>query len=107
MLRQDDSHNFVRQDQIDDKISKIFEINEGDGAFYGPKIDILMEDSLGRKWQMGTIQLDFQLPLIFDLSYINQNGEKDLPVIIHKTIYESLERFTRLLIENSRGALPL
>jgi threonyl-tRNA synthetase len=159
MFRQDDSHNFIRQDQIFDEISNILDIanyfydvfglkfkpmlstrpedymgdinvwndaesrlkevleskfgsngyiiNEGDGAFYGPKIDLKMQDSLGREWQMGTIQLDFQLPLRFDLSYIDNKGEKAVPVIIHRTIYGSLERFIGLITEHFAGAFPL
>jgi threonyl-tRNA synthetase len=82
-------------------------INEGDGAFYGPKIDIMMEDALGRKWQMGTIQLDFQLPERFDLSYISSDGSKVRPVIIHRVIYGSLERFMGILTEHFAGAFPL
>jgi threonyl-tRNA synthetase len=159
MFRQDDSHNFVRKDQISEEINNIldianimydvfglkyiptlstrpesylgeievwnqaeddlkavlnnkfgegnYKINEGDGAFYGPKIDLYMEDCLGRKWQMGTIQLDFQLPERFDLSYINQEGVKTRPVIIHRTIYGSLERFIGLITEHFAGAFPI
>lgn len=159
MFRQDDSHNFVRKDQIFEEINNILDIanlmygvfglkyiptlstrpesflgeiavwdaaeadlkkvlntkfgegnytiNEGDGAFYGPKIDLYMEDCLGRKWQMGTIQLDFQLPERFELSYINSEGTKTLPVIIHRTIYGSLERFIGLITEHFAGAFPL
>lgn len=84
-----------------------YAIKEKDGAFYGPKIDIQMKDSLGRQWQMGTIQLDFQLPLRFDLSYIDHDGNKQIPIIIHRVIYGSLERFIGLLIEHFAGAFPL
>lgn len=159
MFRQDDSHNFIMEDQIKDECSNIFEmskklydafglkfrpalstrpdnymgdlslwnkaeeelkqvlvknfgksgfdIHEGDGAFYGPKIDLYMKDSLGREWQMGTVQLDFQLPRKFDLEYMNKNGEKDIPVIIHRTIYGSLERFIGILAEHFNGAFPM
>ena len=159
MFRQDDSHNFITENQIESEIDAILDIadlfysifnlkfiptlstrpdnfmgeisvwdraekalknvldkrygrdnyiiNEGDGAFYGPKIDIMMNDALGRKWQTGTIQLDFQLPERFDLSYIDQNGSKVRPVIIHRVIYGSLERFIGILTEHFAGAFPL
>ena len=83
-----------------------FEINEGDGAFYGPKIDLQMKDALGRHWQMGTIQLDFQLPLNFDMKYVAQDGTQKRPVMIHRAIFGSFERFIGLLIENFKGAFP-
>ena len=83
-----------------------YEINEGDGAFYGPKIDLQMKDCLGREWQMGTIQLDFQLPLNFDLSYIDSDGAKKRPVMIHRAIFGSFERFIGILIENFKGSFP-
>jgi len=154
---QDDSHNFIREDQIESEYKNIFEIVEkfysvfdleysyrlgtrpdkflgeaktwdkaesilkellensgkkfvvgdSEGAFYGPKIDILMKDSLGRDWQMGTIQLDFQLPERFDLKYINENGKEKTPVIIHRVIYGSLERFIGILTEHYAGAFPV
>jgi len=157
MFSQDDSHNFISEDQIEQEYTSIFEIverfysvfdleysyrlgtrpddfmgevktwddaekilknlleksgkeysiEEGDGAFYGPKIDILMKDSLGREWQMGTIQLDFQLPQRFDLKYTDQDGKEKMPVIIHRVIYGSLERFIGILIEHYAGALPV
>ena len=158
VFHQDDSHNFIRQDQIFDEISKIIEIanyfydifglkftpylstrpddfmgdiklwdeaeakltevlnsnfgknwvlNPGDGAFYGPKIDLKMEDALGREWQTGTIQLDYQLPERFDLSYIDEKGEKVRPVLVHRTIYGSLERFIGVITEHFAGAFPL
>ncbi len=81
-------------------------IEDGDGAFYGPKIDILMEDALGRSWQMGTIQLDFQLPRRFDCAYIDKDGSEKTPVVIHRVIYGSLERFVGILIEHTAGAFP-
>lgn len=157
-FRQDDSHNFVTEDQIEEEYAEIleiakrfysvfglsyrlrlgtrpkeflgdqktwdraeealgrilaahagkdgFEIADGDGAFYGPKVDILMNDALGREWQMGTIQLDFQQPRRFNLSYIDQNGQKQTPVVIHRVIYGSLDRFIGILIEHFAGALP-
>ena len=83
-----------------------FEINEGDGAFYGPKIDLQMKDALGRQWQMGTIQLDFQLPLNFDMKYVAQDGSQKRPVMIHRAIFGSFERFIGILIENFKGAFP-
>ena len=83
-----------------------FEINEGDGAFYGPKIDLQMKDALGRQWQMGTIQLDFQLPLNFDMKYVAQDGTQKRPVMIHRAIFGSFERFIGILIENFKGAFP-
>ena len=157
VFHQDDSHNFIRQDQIFDEISNILDIanyfydifglkftpylstrpedymgdiakwndaedkltdilnakfkdkwvlNPGDGAFYGPKIDLKMEDALGREWQTGTIQLDYQLPERFDLSYIDKNGDKVRPVMVHRTIYGSLERFIGILTEHLAGAFP-
>jgi threonyl-tRNA synthetase len=156
MFSQDDSHNFIAEDKIEDEYRDIFEIvdkfykvfnleysyrlgtrpddfmgeaklwdkaekilksllektgkeyfiEEGDGAFYGPKIDILMKDSLGREWQMGTIQLDFQLPLNFDLKYIDEEGEEKVPVIVHRVVYGSLERFIGILTEHYAGAFP-
>lgn len=158
MFRQDDSHNFITEDQIFDEVNAIldiadrfysifgleyrpelstrpadfmgsielwdkaekalkdildarygadgYDVNEGDGAFYGPKIDIMMKDVLKRQWQMGTIQLDFQLPLNFDITYTNSDGSQKTPVIIHRVIYGSLERFLGILIENFKGAFP-
>lgn len=83
-----------------------YEVNEGDGAFYGPKIDLKMKDALGREWQMGTVQLDFQLPLNFDLKYIDSDGTAKRPVMIHRAIFGSFERFIGILIENFKGAFP-
>ena len=83
-----------------------FEINEGDGAFYGPKIDLQIKDALGREWQCGTIQLDFQLPHNFGLSYQAADGTTAMPVVIHRAIYGSLERFIGIIIENFKGIFP-
>ena len=159
MFRQDDSHNYVMEEQIGSEIKNIVEIasrfygvfnlpyiltlstrpedylgeketwdyaeselkrvlneicgennyriNEGDGAFYGPKIDIKMKDCLGREWQMGTIQLDFQLPGRFELSYIDKNGEKKTPIMIHRAIFGSFERFIGIITEHFAGAFPV
>ncbi len=157
MFSQDDSHNFIAEDKIEEEYKDIFEIveefysvfsleysyrlgtrpdnfmgdkkvwdkaerilknlleksgkkyfiEEGDGAFYGPKVDILMKDSLGREWQMGTIQLDFQLPLNFNLKYDDQDGKERMPVIVHRVIYGSLERFIGILTEHFAGAFPI
>ena len=158
MFRQDDSHNFITEDQIYDEVNAIldiadlfygvfgleyrpelstrpddfmgdiklwdkaesalneildkrygidgYDINEGDGAFYGPKIDIMMKDALKRQWQMGTIQLDFQLPRNFGITYTDMDGQEKVPVIIHRVVYGSLERFIGILIENFKGAFP-
>ena len=159
MFRQDDSHNFIRKDQIGSEIKNIvdlisklygvfglpyqltlstrpedymgeietwnmaeeelksvlndlcgennYRINEGDGAFYGPKIDIKMKDCLGREWQMGTIQLDFQLPERFDLSYVDAYGDKKRPIMVHRAIFGSFERFIGILTEHFAGAFPV
>lgn len=157
-FRQDDSHNFVTEDQIYDEINNILDIadlfysifgltykpvlstrpedfmgdiklwekaeadlrkvlnerygegnytvNKGDGAFYGPKIDILMTDALKRTWQTGTIQLDFQLPRNFELTYTAQDGSQQIPVVVHRVVYGSLERFMGILIENFACEFP-
>jgi threonyl-tRNA synthetase len=84
-----------------------YKINEGDGAFYGPKIDFHLKDCIGRTWQCGTIQLDFQMPERFDLTYIGEDGEKHRPVMIHRTIFGSIERFIGILIEQYAGAFPM
>jgi threonyl-tRNA synthetase len=83
-----------------------YKINEGDGAFYGPKIDFHLEDCLGRTWQCGTIQLDFQMPERFDLTYVGSDGEKHRPVMIHRVIFGSIERFIAILTEHFAGAFP-
>ena len=82
-------------------------INEGDGAFYGPKIDFQLEDAIGRTWQCGTIQLDFQMPERFDITYVDRDNEKKRPVMIHRTIFGSMERFMGILIEHYAGKFPL
>ena len=159
MFRQDDSHNYVTEEQIGMEIKNIMEIaskmygifgleyqltlstrpddfmgeietwnkaekdlknvlneicgegnyriNEGDGAFYGPKIDIKMKDCLGREWQMGTVQLDFQLPQRFNLSYIDKDGEKKTPIMIHRAIFGSFDRFIGIITEHYVGAFPV
>ena len=84
-----------------------YKLNPGDGAFYGPKIDFKMKDSIGRIWQCGTIQLDFNLPLRFEMSYIGSDGEKHEPVMIHRAMYGSIERFAGILIEHFAGAFPV
>ena len=83
-----------------------YHINEGDGAFYGPKIDFHIKDCIGREWQCGTIQLDFQMPERFDLTYIGEDGEKHRPVMLHRVIFGSIERFIGILIEHYAGAFP-
>ena len=83
-----------------------YEINEGDGAFYGPKIDLQIKDALGREWQCGTIQLDFQLPHNFGLTYQDSDGTMKMPVVIHRAIYGSFERFIGIIIENFKGVFP-
>lgn len=159
MFRQDDSHNYITEEQIGSEIKDIIEIankfygifgleykltlstrpddfmgeietwnkaeadlrkvldeicgkdqyriNEGDGAFYGPKIDIKMKDCLGREWQMGTVQLDFQLPQRFNLSYIDHNGEKKTPIMVHRALFGSFERFIGIITEHFAGAFPV
>ena len=156
MFRQDDSHNFISEDQIETEYKEIldiaeqfygifnldyklrlgtrpekymgdkkswdkaestlrkilkksgkeFFIMEGDGAFYGPKVDILMKDAIGREWQMGTIQLDFQQPRRFNLKYTDKDGSEKTPVVVHRVIYGSIERFIGILIENFAGNFP-
>ncbi len=90
---------------LDEKGMK-YRINEGDGAFYGPKIDFHLQDSLDRTWQCGTIQLDFQMPEKFDLTYVGEDGEKHRPVMVHRVIYGSIERFIGILTEHFAGAFP-
>jgi threonyl-tRNA synthetase len=90
-----------------DDSGKPYEINEGDGAFYGPKIDIKIKDALGRTWQCGTVQLDMNLPERFNLSYIDNDGQEKRPVMIHRVIYGSMERFFGILIEHYAGAFPV
>lgn len=90
-----------------ESIGKEYTVNEGDGAFYGPKLDFHIKDSLGRTWQCGTIQLDFQLPERFNLEYTGADGEKHCPVMIHRVVFGSVERFIGVLIEHFAGAFPL
>jgi len=90
-----------------DGTGKEYKINEGDGAFYGPKIDLHIKDALGRTWQCGTIQLDMSLPERFDLTYEGQDGQKHRVVMIHRVIYGSLERFLGVIVEHFAGKFPL
>lgn len=90
-----------------DEMGLDYKINEGDGAFYGPKIDFHLEDCLGRTWQCGTCQLDFQMPQRFDLTYIGSDGEKHRPIMIHRVIFGSIERFIGILTEHFAGRFPL
>ena len=90
-----------------DTYGKAYKINEGDGAFYGPKIDFHIKDALGRTWQCGTVQLDMSLPERFDLFYIDKDNEKRRPIMIHRTVYGSIERFFGILIEHFAGKFPL
>ncbi len=90
-----------------EKLGKSYAINEGDGAFYGPKIDIKLKDALDRKWQCATIQCDFNLPERFDLAYIGEDNKKHRPVMLHRVILGSIERFISILIEHYKGAFPL
>lgn len=84
-----------------------YRVNPGDGAFYGPKIDFHLEDTIGRTWQCGTIQLDFQMPQRFDIDYVGADGEKHHPIMIHRVLFGSLERFIAILIEHFAGKFPL
>ena len=90
-----------------DELKLDYVINEGDGAFYGPKIDFHLNDAIGRTWQCGTIQLDFQLPQRFELEYTGEDGEKHRPIMIHRVVYGSIDRFFGILIEHFAGAFPL
>ena len=89
-----------------DKLGMDYVVNEGDGAFYGPKIDFHLDDSLGRTWQCGTVQLDFQMPLNFDLEYTDADGSKKRPIMIHRVCFGSIERFIGILIEHFAGKFP-
>lgn len=89
-----------------DELGLPYVVNEGDGAFYGPKIDFHLVDCIGRTWQCGTIQLDFQLPQRFELEYIGADGEKHQPIMIHRVAFGSIERFIGILIEHFAGAFP-
>ena len=84
-----------------------YEINEGEGAFYGPKLEFILRDAIGREWQCGTVQMDMNLPQRFDISYIGEDGEKHQPVMLHRALFGSIERFLGILIENHAGKLPL
>jgi len=88
-------------------IGKDFVINEGDGAFYGPKIDIHIKDAIGRTWQCGTIQLDMQLPKRFELEYVDKDGSRQEPIMVHRVVYGSLERFFGVITEHFAGVYPL
>jgi len=88
-------------------MGKSYVINEGDGAFYGPKLDFHLKDSIGRTWQCGTIQLDFQLPQRFDINYIGADGEKHRPIMLHRVVFGSIERFIGILIEHYAGKFPV
>ena len=90
----------------DKELGKDYVINEGDGAFYGPKLDFHLADSLGRTWQCGTIQLDMQLPERFELEYIGEDGQKHRPVMIHRVVLGSIERFIGVITEHFAGAFP-
>ena len=90
-----------------DELGVDYTVNEGDGAFYGPKVDFHLEDCLGRTWQCGTIQLDMNLPERFDLTYIGADNEKHRPVMIHRVVFGSIERFIAILTEHFAGAFPL
>lgn len=90
-----------------DKLGMDYVVNEGDGAFYGPKIDFHLEDSLGRTWQCGTVQLDFQMPQNFDLTYVDADGEKKRPIMLHRVCFGSVERFIGILIEHYAGKFPV
>jgi len=90
-----------------EKLGMPYTVNEGDGAFYGPKIDFHLEDSLGRTWQCGTIQLDFQMPLNFKLEYVDEKGERQRPIMIHRVCFGSIERFIGILTEHFVGKFPV
>jgi threonyl-tRNA synthetase len=90
-----------------DKRGFAYRVNPGDGAFYGPKIDFHVSDALGRSWQLGTVQLDYQLPSRFGLTYVGADGAEHRPVMIHRAMLGSLERFLAILIEQTAGAFPL
>src|SRR5258708_17923450 len=90
-----------------EKTGRAFEVDQGGGAFYGPKIDLKIKDALGRDWQCSTFQLDFQLPERFALEYVAQDGTRKRPVMIHRALLGSMERFIAVLIEQHAGAVPL
>ena len=88
------------------ELGKSYVINEGDGAFYGPKLDFHLKDSIGRTWQCGTIQLDFQLPQRFAIDYVGADGEKHRPIMLHRVVFGSIERFIGILLEHYAGKFP-
>ena len=90
-----------------EKTGRPFEVDEGGGAFYGPKIDLKIKDALGREWQCSTFQLDFQLPERFELEYVAADGSRQRPIMIHRALLGSMERFIAVLIEHFAGAFPL
>ena len=90
-----------------EKMGKPYSVNEGDGAFYGPKLDFHVKDSIGRTWQCGTIQLDFQLPQRFDLDYVGEDGERHRPIMLHRVVFGSIDRFIGILIEHYAGKFPV
>src|SRR5205809_1443583 len=89
-----------------EKTGRPFQVDEGGGAFYGPKIDLKIKDALGRDWQCGTFQLDFQLPERFELEYVAPDGSRQRPVMIHRALFGSIERFFAVLVEHYAGAFP-
>ena len=109
---QDDAHVFCTRDQVVDEVVAIldlvdYDINEGDGAFYGPKIDIKVKDAIGRTWQCSTVQVDFNMPERFELTYRTEDNTEERPWMLHRAIFGSIERFLGILIEHYAGALPL
>lgn len=90
-----------------DEMETEYTVNEGDGAFYGPKIDFHLEDSIGRTWQCGTVQLDFQLPQRFEMEYVGEDGQKHRPIMVHRVVFGSIERFIGILIEHYAGKFPV
>jgi threonyl-tRNA synthetase len=90
-----------------DRAGEAYTVNEGDGAFYGPKIDFDVTDAIGRKWQLATIQLDYQIPQRFGLKYVGADNSEHAPIVIHRAIYGSFERFIAILVEHFSGAFPL
>jgi threonyl-tRNA synthetase len=96
--------NALRNALIENKVK--YEVREGDGAFYGPKVDMYIEDAMGRQWQCGTVQVDFNMPINFGLTYVASDQSRQVPVVIHRAIYGSLERFMGILLEHYKGVLP-
>ena len=106
----DDAQWELATEALRDAITELgynYEVNEGDGAFYGPKLDFHLTDCIGRTWQCGTIQLDFQLPERFELEYTGADGERHRPIMIHRVVFGSIERFIGILTEHFAGAFPL